>query len=89
MTSFCCSAVIFAFPYAGSREDVISKMGSKFFTWTKGDRRNASEALRSGGVVPLPVECIKIKGMDYARSEKVSQHTMKVQHPLLMTLVVG
>lgn len=47
-------------------------MSSKFFTWTKGDRHNAADALRSGRVVPIPVECITIKGMDYARTEKAS-----------------
>jgi hypothetical protein len=48
-------------------------MSSKFFTWTKGDRsRNAPESLFSGGVVPIPVECIHIKGFDYSRTPKVS-----------------
>jgi hypothetical protein len=28
-------------------------MASKFFTWTKGDRRNTTEAYRTGG--PLPI----------------------------------
>lgn len=46
-------------------------MSSKFFTWTKGDRRNAAETLHSGGVVPIPAECITIHGMDYARNAKV------------------
>ena len=47
-------------------------MSSKFFTWTKGDRRSAAEALRSNGlVVPIPAECISIKGMDYARTTRV------------------
>lgn len=54
-------------------DDVGFTMSSKFFTWTKGDRRNATEALQSGGVVPIPVECLKIKGMDYARSAKVRE----------------
>lgn len=46
-------------------------MGSKFFTWTKGDKRNAPESLRSAGIVPIPAECISIKGMDYGRNVKV------------------
>lgn len=52
--------------------DVIG-MSSKFFTWTKGDRsRNAPDSLFSGAVVPIPVECIHIKGFDYSRTPKVS-----------------
>jgi hypothetical protein len=48
-------------------------MSSKFFTWTKGDRsRHAPESLYSGAVVPIPVECIHIKGFDYSRTTKVS-----------------
>jgi hypothetical protein len=51
-------------------------MTSKYFTWTKGDRRNATEALRSGVVVPIPIECISIKGLDYARTSKVFDLTI-------------
>lgn len=48
-------------------------MSSKFFTWAKGDRNTAAvEALRSGRIVPIPVECIKIKGLDFACTEQVS-----------------
>lgn len=50
-------------------------MANKFFTWTKGDRRNAPETLHSGGVVPIPAECITIHGMDYARSSRVRPMT--------------
>lgn len=47
-------------------------MSSKFFTWTKGDRsRHASDSLFTGAVVPIPVECIHIKGFDYSRAQKV------------------
>lgn len=46
-------------------------MSSKFFTWTKGDRKTASEVLYTGGVVPIPVECIHIKGLEYPRTPKV------------------
>lgn len=49
-------------------------MSNRFFsTWTKGDRRNAAEALRANGVVPIPVECISIKGLEYSRTSKVQQ----------------
>ncbi|KAK5132841.1 hypothetical protein LTR08_008557 [Meristemomyces frigidus] len=58
-------------------------MSAKFFTWTKGDRRNASESLSSGGVVPIPAECITIHGMDYARSNKGSSKATKKPLPLL------
>lgn len=67
-----CDSVSVAWSWVGwSTDDVVCEMTSKFFTWTKGDRRNATEALQSGGVVPIPVECLKIKGMDYARSSNV------------------
>lgn len=46
-------------------------MSSKFFTWTKGDRKHAAEALRSGGVVPIPVECISFKGLDVSKKPTV------------------
>ncbi|KAF2768567.1 hypothetical protein EJ03DRAFT_117827 [Teratosphaeria nubilosa] len=49
-------------------------MSHKFFTWTKGDRRNAAEALRSGGVLPTPDECIAIHGLDGARNDKGKSH---------------
>ena len=45
---------------------------SRFFTWTKGDRSNAAEVLKPGRIVPIPIECIALKGMDYSRREKVS-----------------
>ncbi|KAH9828428.1 hypothetical protein Tdes44962_MAKER09311 [Teratosphaeria destructans] len=45
-------------------------MSHKFFTWTKGDRRNAADALRAGGVLRPPDECIAIYGLDGARSSK-------------------
>jgi hypothetical protein len=52
---------------------IVVGMSSKFFTWTKGDRsRNAPDSLFSGAVVPIPVECIHIKGFDYSRTPKVS-----------------
>jgi hypothetical protein len=52
---------------------VFGMSSSKFFTWTKGDRsRNAPDLLYSGAVVPIPVECIHIKGFDYSRTPKVS-----------------
>lgn len=57
--------------HEGPINHVAISMSSKFFTWTKGDRRNAQEALQTGGVVPIPVECLKIKGMEYGRSAKV------------------
>ncbi|KAF2481993.1 hypothetical protein BDY17DRAFT_325493 [Neohortaea acidophila] len=57
---------------------------SKFFTWTKGDRRNAVEALRSGKVVPIPIECISIKGLDYAQAEKLMGHKRRRPPPLLL-----
>ncbi|KAK3720659.1 hypothetical protein LTR37_003709 [Vermiconidia calcicola] len=59
-------------------------MSSKFFTWTKGDRRNASEALKSNGIVPIPAECISIRGMDYARSEKYSSKSHRKPTPLVI-----
>lgn len=40
-------------------------MSSKFFTWTKGDRRTTVDAYRgAGGLVP-------IEGLESARSAKV------------------
>ncbi|EMC99994.1 hypothetical protein BAUCODRAFT_359251 [Baudoinia panamericana UAMH 10762] len=45
-------------------------MSSKFFTWTKGDRKYAPEGHRSAGVVPIPAECISIKGMDLEQGAK-------------------
>lgn len=54
-------------------------MSSKFFTWTKGDRsRNAPDSLFSGAVVPIPVECIHIKGFDYSRTPKASALRVQV-----------
>ncbi|EME77992.1 uncharacterized protein MYCFIDRAFT_90041 [Pseudocercospora fijiensis CIRAD86] len=38
---------------------------NKFFTWTKGDRKHASASL-----VPIPAECITIKGLEYSRNAK-------------------
>nr|POE92443.1 hypothetical protein CFP56_69690 [Quercus suber] len=48
-------------------------MSSKFWTWSKGDPRakEAAEALRAGGVVSIPVDCITITGMDHARHVRV------------------
>nr|POE48811.1 hypothetical protein CFP56_38908 [Quercus suber] len=52
---------------------VIDDMSSKFWTWSKGDPRakEAAEALRAGGVVAIPVDCITITGMDHARHIRV------------------
>jgi len=53
---------------------------SKFFTWTKGDRsRNAPDLLYSGAVVPIPVECIHIKGFDYSRTPKASTRYANIE----------
>ncbi|KAK3109547.1 hypothetical protein LTR53_017092, partial [Teratosphaeriaceae sp. CCFEE 6253] len=54
---------------------VNASMSSRFFTWTKGDRRYTTDATRPSGVVPIPAECISIKGMDYAREAKASMTT--------------
>ncbi|KAF7191610.1 hypothetical protein HII31_07112, partial [Pseudocercospora fuligena] len=43
-----------------------------FFTWTKGDRKHASASF-----VPIPAECITIKGLEYSRNAKPARH---VQH---------
>ncbi|OQO01630.1 hypothetical protein B0A48_12666 [Cryoendolithus antarcticus] len=56
-------------------------MSSKFFTWTKGDK-SAHEAMRSRGVVPIPIECISFKGLDYERSKKDSSRSHRRPPPL-------
>lgn len=65
-THFLCSSLLQLYVVV-----VVVGMSSKFFTWTKGDRsRNAPDSLFSGAVVPIPVECIHIKGFDYSRTPK-------------------
>ncbi|KAF2214345.1 hypothetical protein CERZMDRAFT_95618 [Cercospora zeae-maydis SCOH1-5] len=51
--------------------------GSKFFTWTKGDRKHAS-----AGMVQIPVECIEIKGMSYGRNARGSRKNGRKPLPL-------
>ncbi|KAF2717258.1 hypothetical protein K431DRAFT_307104 [Polychaeton citri CBS 116435] len=51
-------------------------MSSKFFTWTKGDRRNASEALRAGSIVTIPAE-LRINGLEYARATNGSSKAQR------------
>ncbi|KAK0273233.1 hypothetical protein LTR35_012305 [Friedmanniomyces endolithicus] len=57
-------------------------MSSKFFTWTKGDRRYAANPNCASEFVPIPVECISIKGLEYAREAKGSKASRKPQ-PLI------
>lgn len=47
-------------------------MSSKFFTWTKGDRKHAADAFRVGGFVPITSEYIAVHGMEHERDVKVS-----------------
>ncbi|KAK0860053.1 hypothetical protein LTR91_011146 [Friedmanniomyces endolithicus] len=54
-------------------------MSSKFFTWTKGDRRYAANPNCASEFVPIPVECISIKGLEYAREAKGSKASRKPQ----------
>ncbi|KAK1066374.1 hypothetical protein LTR74_007261 [Friedmanniomyces endolithicus] len=54
-------------------------MSSKFFTWTKGDRRLAANPNCASEFVPIPVECISIKGLEYARDAKGSKASRKPQ----------
>ncbi|KAK0860240.1 hypothetical protein LTR87_017364 [Friedmanniomyces endolithicus] len=54
-------------------------MSSKFFTWTKGDRRYAANPNCASEFVPIPVECISIKGLEYAREAKGSKANRKPQ----------
>ncbi|CAK1359076.1 unnamed protein product [Cercospora beticola] len=51
--------------------------GSKFFTWTKGDRKHVSS-----GMVQIPVECIEIKGMGYGRNIRGSRKRGRKPLPL-------
>ncbi|KAM3422035.1 hypothetical protein BST61_g2411 [Cercospora zeina] len=51
--------------------------GSKFFTWTKGDRKHGSD-----GMVQIPVECIEIKGMSYGRNARGSRKKRRKPLPL-------
>ncbi|PPJ57866.1 hypothetical protein CBER1_00034 [Cercospora berteroae] len=51
--------------------------GSKFFTWTKGDRKHVSS-----GMVQIPVECIEIKGMGYGRNVRGSRKRGRKPLPL-------
>ncbi|KAK0290199.1 hypothetical protein LTR91_006388 [Friedmanniomyces endolithicus] len=54
-------------------------MSSKFFTWTKGDRRYAANPNCASEFVPIPVECISIKGLEYSRETKGSKASRKPQ----------
>ncbi|KXT03130.1 hypothetical protein AC578_7745 [Pseudocercospora eumusae] len=50
---------------------------NKFFTWTKGDRKHASSSF-----VPIPAECITIKGLEYSRNAKGSSKANRKPLPL-------
>jgi hypothetical protein len=43
---------------------------NKFFPWNKTDKRQLDSS-RSGVVVPIPIECISIKGLDCEIAPKV------------------
>ncbi|KXT04456.1 hypothetical protein AC579_631 [Pseudocercospora musae] len=50
---------------------------NKFFTWTKGDRKHASASF-----VPIPAECITIRGLEYSRNAKGSSKANRKPLPL-------
>lgn len=54
-------------------------MASKFFTWSKGDRRPANDAIHASGVVPIPVECLTFRGLEFTKPTKVCTASFVVQ----------
>lgn len=56
-------------------------MSSKFFTWTKGDRRGLPETPRSNGIIPIPAEYISIKGVDHGRGRRVNPFALLSSAP--------